>query len=407
MIPDIGAHPSMKSFRPLVTLALPLALAAGCASAPKAETVKTAPKAAPEKVSSQETSRQSQNEPQYAPQSQQQATVTAKQTAAVKKKGHITNYSMPKGFKRYRAPGAYNVNRLLYPKYDYFGVFTEGGGSPVDRANALGTKVGKHPNIIKSFYNWGDGFDANWAKSIWKGQSIPQFELEVRSDNVSVRGIANGQQDAYIRNLAKAIRKANVPVIFSPFHEFNGDWYQWGYCYKPDAQPAANACKFKTTPADIKRAWIRMHNIFKQYGATNAIWMWQANQVGARPTVKLKPFYPGDAYVDWTGIVGYYYHNNNWYHTFKTLFEPTIRQMHTFTHKPIMIPEMGMQPGGTRPADIKDFLVGVALHRDVIGFEWFNYNKPTEMDFRIESSAASLRTFKYWIGRGPFGFKVH
>jgi hypothetical protein len=336
----------------------------------------------------------------------------AKQAAAaLKKKGHITNYPMPKGFKRPRAKGAYNVNRLLYPKYDYFGAFTEGQGTPVQGATALGTKVGKRPNIIKGFFNWGDAFDPNWARSIWNAQAIPQFELEARNDDpanmkISVRGIANGEQDAYIVSLAQAIRKTNIPVIFSPFHEFNGDWYQWGYCSRPNAPTPAGACYFKTTPSQFKRAWIRMHNIFKQQGATNAIWLWQANQTGARPEVRLKPFYPGNAYVDWTGIVGYYYHKNNWFSTFKTLFEPTIKEIKKFSKKPIIIPEMGMEPGKYRSKDIKDFLVGVALHRDVIGFIWFNYNKPTEMDFRIESSAASLKSFRYWIRRGPFGFKV-
>ena len=41
-------------------------------------------------------------------------------------------------------------------------------------------------------------------------------------------------------------------------------------------------------------------------GATNAIWIWSPNVITARPSVDLAPLYPGDDYVDWMGMVGYY-----------------------------------------------------------------------------------------------------
>ena len=41
-------------------------------------------------------------------------------------------------------------------------------------------------------------------------------------------------------------------------------------------------------------------------GATNAIWIWSPNVITAHPSVRLAPLYPGDDYVDWVGMVGYY-----------------------------------------------------------------------------------------------------
>ncbi|GAA3237422.1 glycoside hydrolase family 26 protein [Actinocorallia longicatena] len=409
----------MTSIRPLLVMALPAVLAAACASPTPAP--KAAP-AAPKATASVDSGsgRTESTDPGYEPQSKASddagapkasvaggAKATAKKKAAAKKA--VYNNKMPKNFTRYNAPGAYNVNKLLYPRREIVGVFTKdnSGGTPISRANALGKKIGKKPNMIKTFVNWGGGFDINWAQSVWRNGSIPQFELELRTFDITMRDIAKGEQDDYIRQLAVAIRAANVPVTFSPFHEFNGDWYEWGWCgeYKADY----NACKQnpRNTPSDFKGAWKRMHNIFRAMGATNAIWLWQANQIGARPKVPLKPFWPGSSYVDWVGVVGYYQDPaKKWISSFEKIFRPTFVQVRKFTKKPILIPEVGSWVGKRRNTDIKDFLAGVARYPNVIGFIWFNEKKvgTNETDWRIEWSQSSVNTFKASLKKGAFGF---
>jgi beta-mannanase len=209
-----------------------------------------------------------------------------------------------------------------------------------------------------------------------------------------------------VKQLAKDIRAINVPVGFSFAHEFNGYWYPWGLCVK--ASDLSCKVKPKQYPSDFKKAWKRMHGQFKTAGATNAIWIWQANEIGPRPANKLKYWYPGASYVDWLGIVGYYYASNNRNHTFKTLFTPTINQMKTFAkNKPILIPEVSTEPSKRSAADVRDFLKGVAARRDVIGFMWFDINKPSEnKDWRINARQDELKAFKYWIKHLNFGVKV-
>ncbi|ROO83667.1 glycosyl hydrolase family 26 [Actinocorallia herbida] len=414
----------MTTLRPLLALTLPVVFAAGCAS-PTTETA--APKDKPtyaidrdasgRDVYTEETPEA--KSPAASGGSNDSAGSSAEDPAVDlgldeadgtdgadrKAKKKVYNYNPPKNFKRYNAPGVVNVNKHIYPKRDIFGVFTDQARNQIADRNALAKKVGMKPNMIKSFYNWGNPVDPNWARSIWNAGAYPQLELEAQDPAVaSVASVAAGQEDEYIRALAQSIKTANVPIVFSPFHEMNGDWYPWGHC-GPTSKPESNACQVGTTPAQFRAAWKRMHNIFKQVGATNAIWVWQTNQIGARPQVRLKQFYPGNAYVDWAGTVGYYYPEKGWYASWNEIFAPTLKEIKKVTNKPIFIPEMGMEPSKKyRARDVKNFLKAVSARRDVIGFLWFNYNKPTETDFRIEASAASLKAFKYWIKQGTYGF---
>lgn len=372
-----------NGMRLIVSMALPLALAAGCAADAK-------PKAAPAAATTP-------------------AVPYEVQLAAAKP---VSNSPKPKGFKRPRAKGAYDVVPLLYPKREYFGASLQGSGSPVAQKNAYARTVGVQPNILKRFIEWGTPLDKAWATSLWKAGAIPQIELESwpYAGGLTLKQVAAGKGDAYVRQLAKDIRAINVPVVISFAHEFNADWYPWGFCSRPKKKPVADVCKTrpKQWPSDFVKAWKRMHGLFGSAGATNAIWLWQANQISARPENRLKYWYPGNSYVDWVGIVGYYYASNKVNHTFAKLFVPTINEVHTFSKKPILIPEVGSQPSARQKYDVRDFLRGVAGRKDVIGFMWFNIPKPNEhVDWRITARADSLKAFRYWSRKLPFGFKVH
>ncbi|GAA3214951.1 glycoside hydrolase family 26 protein [Actinocorallia longicatena] len=320
------------------------------------------------------------------------------------------NNPAPKGFKRWNAPGVAKVTKYIYPKREYVGLFTPGPDKVADAAR-FGRATGRKPNIIKNFYNWGDDYDAAWATGVWKSGALPQLELELwpRGRGITMATIAAGAEDAYIRRLALGIRAAKIPVIFSFAHEFNAEWYPWGTCSRPQADDPAveNACDYMNTPAQWVAAWRRMHSIFWKAGASNAIWMWQPNETGSRPEIKLRKYWPGANYVDWVGVVGYQRGTRK--KTFNGLFIPTFKQIRTFTKKPIIIPETGASTGKIRNAYIKDFLAGVAHYPNVIGFIWFNADKrPAERDgdFVLEHQKSSVKVFKKALTKGAFGFKV-
>jgi len=85
-------------------------------------------------------------------------------------------------------------------------------------------------------------------------------------------------------DLLERLKDANVPVLWRPFHELNGDWFWWG----------------KQGPEKFKRLWITMYNYYvHERKLNNLIWVlcYTGNPDEA--------WYPGDEYVDIAGADTY------------------------------------------------------------------------------------------------------
>lgn len=280
----------------------------------------------------------------------------------------------------------YDVTPLLHPAKKYFGVAVEGAPSSMEPVDAFSKTVGKKPNMVGSYASWGDGFNAEGAKNVFADGGLLYVSWEPFKPGLDK--IADGSQDAYITKFAASVRKTNVPVAISFGHEMNGNWYAWG--------------RDKTTPADFVAAWRHIHDLFQNEGATNVIWVWTPNVITPMPDVGLKQYYPGDAYVDWAGMIGYYALTGP--HTFGTLYGPTMDEIRTFTKKPFFIAETAAQQGQRRRADVDDLFDGVKNHSDVLGFVWFNI--PKRADWRIEISPLALAEYRKRASDPDFGFDI-
>ncbi|MDG4863007.1 glycosyl hydrolase [Streptomyces sp. T-3] len=278
----------------------------------------------------------------------------------------------------------YDIKPLLHPEKKYLGVAAEGLPESLEPYDDFAKKAGKKPNLVAYYNSFGQDFDGLNAAAVWDRGALPFISWE--PSETTLADIAAGKSDAYLRNYARDVRDLNVPVAISLAHEMNGDWYPWG--------------RTKATPEQFVAAWRHVHDVFETVGAKSVIWAWSPNVVNPMPKVKLEPYWPGDAYVDWVGVIGYYAREGAT--TFDGLFGPTMRQVRTFTKKPFLIPETASQAGERKPADTADLFRGVAAHDDVIGFVWFNYDKET--DWRIESGPASLSAFREGATRKVFGF---
>jgi len=90
-------------------------------------------------------------------------------------------------------------------------------------------------------------------------------------------------------------QQANVPVIFRPLHEMNGDWFWWG----ADTVSGGSADRQEL----FKRLYVDMHNYYsKTKNLDNLIWVYSPDR--SRPS--LTEYYPGDEYVDIIGIDAYF-----------------------------------------------------------------------------------------------------
>jgi predicted small secreted protein len=284
------------------------------------------------------------------------------------------------------APVPFDVRPLLKPQHKYLGAaFSDVPGSTAS-VDAFGRRVGKRPNLVEFYSQWGGGYDASGVRRLWQSGSLPMMAWE--PFHTSLASIASGSSDAYLRKFATSVRTVNLPVVISFGHEMNTYWYPWG--------------THGNRPADFVSAWRHIHDIFTQVGATSVIWAWSPNVINPVRGTRLKPLYPGDAYVDWIGMIGYYTLGGA--HTFTSLYGPTMRQVRTFTDKPFFIAETASQPGARRPADITDLLRGVRDNPDVVGFVWFHIKK--RADWRIYSDPAAVAAFKRGVRGSAIGFKV-
>lgn len=277
-------------------------------------------------------------------------------------------------------------------KREYLGIYTEGNvkDNPTAQAKLWKQRVGRSPNIYKMFQAWNAEYPTAWAKAAQKVGGLPQIEWEPHGKG-TIEAIAAGKSDAYLVAYAQAVKAAKVPIAISFAHEMNGWWYDWG--------------TKNTKPATYVKAWRHIHDVFKKQGATNVKWLWTPNVIYPMPKVALKKYYPGNAYVDWVGVIGYYRTSSKSNAKWSYIFEPTIKKIKTFSKKPILLAETGVQTGPNRNKKISEMLSKIATRKDIIGLIWFNMDKrQTEgADYRLEVNKTALKTFRSYMTKYPFG----
>lgn len=87
-----------------------------------------------------------------------------------------------------------------------------------------------------------------------------------------------------IASFLKQLQDANVPVLWRPYHEMNGDWFWWGGRFEG---------KY-TTAALYKQIFDRMVKVHK---LNNLIWIWSVDRP-SRPGREFVRYFPGSDYLD-------------------------------------------------------------------------------------------------------------
>ncbi|MFI6148608.1 glycoside hydrolase family 26 protein [Streptomyces sp. NPDC051109] len=280
----------------------------------------------------------------------------------------------------------YDVRPLLHPSKKYFGVSRPKAPHSMEPVRDWARKVGKQPNLIVYFAGWGDGFDASGTRNAWNSGAMTAVSWEPHGTTLT--RIADSASDTYLREYAKAVRRLNVPIAISFADEMNGDWEQWGTS--------------ETTPQEYVRAWRHIHDLFDAAGTTNVIWTWTPNILRPGTHTDLSAFYPGDAYVDWVGLVGYF---TDWDpHSFDGLFGATLTEIARFSQKPRLLLETAAMPGPHRKGDVRALFQGVSASPGVIGFAWFDHK--ARADWRMDASPEGVAEFRRMSADDLYGFDV-
>jgi Glycosyl hydrolase family 26 len=219
----------------------------------------------------------------------------------------------------------------------------------------------------------------------WSSQSIPS---SLNEPNFQLSDVINGAYDSYIRSFAEAAREWGHPFFLRFDWEMNGNWFPWS--------EGVNG----NQAGEYVAAWRHVHDIFAEAGATNATWVWCPNVDPGNRLQNVASLYPGDGYVDWTGLDGYNWGTNpaspkGWM-SFNQLYRPTYRQIvETIApSKPMVVSEVGSSEYGGSKADwIREMLGSVPTEYPKIrGLLWFE-KYDDGMDWPIETSGSATSAF--------------
>jgi Glycosyl hydrolase family 26 len=223
----------------------------------------------------------------------------------------------------------------------------------------------------------------------WSSQAIPST---LSQPDFQLGDVIEGRYDAYIREFATEAKEWGHPFFLRFNWEMNGNWFPWS--------EGVNG----NTGGQYVAAWRRVHDIFAAVGAENVSWVWCPFIDPAGSLQDVAPLYPGDAYVDWTGLDGYNWGTNptspRGWKSFDQLFRSSYDQIAEgiAPGKPMMLGEFGSSEHGGSKADwIRDALARIPTEypqiRAALWFDKFDDN----MDWPIETSAPATQAFAQGI----------
>jgi hypothetical protein len=219
----------------------------------------------------------------------------------------------------------------------------------------------------------------------WSSQAIPSG---LNQPDFQLSNVISGRYDDYIAQFATEAREWGHPFFLRFNWEMNGNWFPWA--------EGVNGNQAGESAA----AWRHVHDIFAAAGATNVSWVWCPFVDPGDSMTDLGSLYPGDAYVDWTGLDGYNWGTNpaspRGWRTFDQLFRRTYDEIveDVAPAKPMMLAEVGSSEYGGSKADwIRDALTRVPTeYQQIRALLWFD-KIDDNMDWPIETSAPATTAF--------------
>jgi mannan endo-1,4-beta-mannosidase len=219
----------------------------------------------------------------------------------------------------------------------------------------------------------------------WSSQSIPS---NLSQPDFQLGDVIEGRYDEFIRDFATEARDWGHPFFLRFNWEMNGTWFSWSEGVNGNAS------------GQYVAAWRHVHDLFASVGATNVSWVWCPFVDPGGSLQNLASLYPGDAYVDWTGLDGYNWGTNpsspRGWRSFDQLFEASYRQIteSVAPTKPMMIGEVGSsEHGGSKAEWIAETLADVPVsYPRVKALLWFD-KFDDGMDWPIETSNDAAAAF--------------
>jgi hypothetical protein len=258
----------------------------------------------------------------------------------------------------------------------YLGVFEKGPPGSFQPVAAFSRAAGRKPNLAGYYGGWGEPFETSFAAAARAHGAVTLLQWDPTL--ASVPRIAAGGYDGYLRSFADSVRDFGAPVVIGFGHEMNAYWYSWGYGHTPAATFVA--------------AWRHIVTLFRARGVRNVTWLWtlQADEPGTGPVAS---WWPGQQYVTWVGIDGYYYRPSE---TFFSIFGQTIAQVRMLTGLPVLLSETAVGPQAGQPAKIPGLFAGMRQY-GTLGLVWFDiaqHDGLYHQDWHVGDNPAAAAAFR-------------
>jgi mannan endo-1,4-beta-mannosidase len=282
------------------------------------------------------------------------------------------------------------------PGKKFVGIMTNGGPYDFTQLDRFAQAVGYQPSVYEFAQGWAvNQFDPNAIDNVAERGMLPLISWEPwdyrrHSKIASLSGIQpayslshiiNGDYDSYIRSWAEGVKSLHYTIAIRFAHEMNGNWYPWAVFTNGNSV------------GEYVKAWRHVHDIFTQIGAKNVIWVWSPN-ITYTGSANLAELYPGNNYVDWIGLSGYYGTPGMiQYRSFNATFGQTIAQLRRFTNKPIVITETGAtNVNGMMERWIVQMFQQLPAQADIIGVIWFE--GVSVIDWQVADNPAAAAAFR-------------
>jgi hypothetical protein len=254
------------------------------------------------------------------------------------------------------------------------------GASSAGGKNGL-EQVGVVTNSLANFQKATSAYPSITVHYIWWGTPFPTSTiltdrrlgatnlLVLEPQGVSLTGIADGREDAYLKKFAAAERSLGLPILLSFGPEANGNWYSWGAHH--------------ITPALYVAMWRQVHDVIEADGGTKITWLWQMNT----PWPQSEPMsllWPGKAYVNEVGLDSQMESPGE---TFSYVFGPSLSQVRAITSDPILISEVSVRVEAGIAPEITSLFKG-ACQDHLMGVILFDVYSEWEFDHDTQAVAA-------------------
>lgn len=238
----------------------------------------------------------------------------------------------------------------------------------------------------KWYLDWSDDFTPHIAAGIKAQNIIPEltWQPQINGACISYQAVTAGQYDVYLNRFITSLKNSGLNIRINLAPEMNGTWSPWGI----------GNCN--NSAGDFRAFWQYVVSQFRANGVS-VTWIWAPNVHYWGEPVRYADIFPGDNYIDYTGLEGYNWGTSqSWstWQSFRNVFQASYNDLVALSGKNIMIAEMAStEIGGNKAQWILDMFYDLHVNFPrITGITWFNMNKET--DWRINSSPASESAFQ-------------